>query len=194
MHGGPNSASGCPSHLQLQAEVSAHVGADSLCRLAVLPHSLCHGVVSDNAEGMRIQVEQQRKAAETLTSATRALEAKLAECKGKKDTLRARAMAAAASREIGDMLAGLDAGRSAMSAFNRMEEKVVALEAQADSALQMLPAADDVEMRFLALEGGISRSDVDDELVKMKIDMAGKSKPYMENFEGGRATINVRVQ
>jgi phage shock protein A len=64
------------------------------------------------------------------------LEQKLAEAKSKKDTLKARAKSAAASKQITEMIQGLDTS-SAMAAFDKMEEKVMALEAESEATLQV---------------------------------------------------------
>ena len=66
----------------------------------------------------------------------RTLEAKLVEAKSKKDTLKARAKSAATSKQISDMLQGLNSS-NAVVAFDRMEEKVMALESEAEATLQV---------------------------------------------------------
>ena len=66
----------------------------------------------------------------------RTLEQKLTEAKSKKDTLKARAKSAQTTRQINDMIQGLNTS-NAMTAFERMEEKVLSLEAQSDATLQV---------------------------------------------------------
>ena len=73
----------------------------------------------------------------------RMLESKLVEAKSKKDTLKARAKTAQTSRQIADMVQGLNTS-NAVTAFERMEEKVMSLEAEAESTLQ-------VSLAFLVL-------------------------------------------
>ncbi len=68
------------------------------------------------------------------------LEQKLTEAKSKKDTLKARAKSAAASRQINDMIQGLNTS-NALTAFEKMEEKVMALEAESEATLQVCIAA-----------------------------------------------------
>jgi len=68
------------------------------------------------------------------------LEQKLTEAKSKKDTLKARAKSAAASRQINDMIQGLNTS-NALTAFEKMEEKVMALEAESEATLQVRIAA-----------------------------------------------------
>ncbi len=69
-----------------------------------------------------------------LISNTRILESKLAEAKTKKDTLKARAASAKTSRQINEMLGNVSTGKTALEAFDRMEEKVMALEAESEAA------------------------------------------------------------
>ena len=66
----------------------------------------------------------------------RMLESKMVEAKSKKDTLKARAKTAQTSRQIADMVQGLNTS-NAVTAFERMEEKVMSLEAEADATLQV---------------------------------------------------------
>ena len=50
--------------------------------------------------------------------------------------LKARAKSAATSKQISDMLQGLNSS-NAVTAFERMEEKVMALEGEAEATLQV---------------------------------------------------------
>lgn len=68
------------------------------------------------------------------------LDQKLAEARSKKDTLKARAKSAQASKQISDMVQGLNTS-TAMAAFDKMEEKVMALEAESEATLQVCPCA-----------------------------------------------------
>lgn len=68
------------------------------------------------------------------------LEQKLAEAKSKKDTLKARAKSAAASKQITEMIQGLNTS-NALTAFEKMEEKVMSLEAESESTLQVFGKA-----------------------------------------------------
>ncbi|KAL4428577.1 hypothetical protein ABPG77_008889 [Micractinium sp. CCAP 211/92] len=150
-----------------RAELALNKGDEELAREALSRRKS----YQDNAAMLKSQLEQQSKAVDTIVGNMRVLENKLAEAKMKKDTLKARAQSAKSARAINDMVAGLDTS-SALGAFERMEEKVMSLEAQAE-AVQMLVAPDSVESKFRALEG----SDVDDELAKMRAQLgSGKVK------------------
>ena len=86
---------------------------------------------------MKVQLDAQVKAVDQLKGNTRMLENKLAEAKSKKDTLKARAKSASTSKQINEMLQGLNTS-SASSAFDRMEEKVMSLEGESEAAMQVL--------------------------------------------------------
>jgi hypothetical protein len=95
----------------------------------------------------------------------RILESKLSEAKSKKDTLKARAASAKTSKEVNEMLSSVGTS-SAYAAFERMEEKVMTLEAESE-AIAELPGVsgatgDDLDRKFAMLEG----DDVDSELVR----------------------------
>lgn len=173
-----------------RAELALQKGDDDLAREALTRRKS----YSAQAESMATQLEAQAKAADTLITNTRALEAKLVEAKSKKDTLKARAKSAAASKAVSDMVQGLNTSNAAV-AFERMEEKVLALEGEAE-ATAALSAPDDVDRRFAALEGG----GVDDDLARMKAGLAlgsGRSGPagaLPEGRAGGAAAIDVELE
>ena len=92
--------------------------------------------LQDNAKTMKVQLDAQTKAVDQLKGNARMLENKLADAKSKKDTLKARAKSANSSKQINEMLAGLNTG-SATAAFDRMEEKVMSLESESEAAMQV---------------------------------------------------------
>ncbi len=79
--------------------------------------------------------------------------------------LKARITTAKAQEQLQNMVSGMNTS-SAMSAFERMEEKVLMQEARAQSAGELAGA--DLETQFARLESG---SDVDDELAALKAQM-----------------------
>ncbi|DBA88895.1 TPA: hypothetical protein ACH3X2_000137 [Trebouxia sp. C0005] len=137
----------------------------------------------DNAKTMKVQLDAQVKAVDQLKGNTRMLENKLSEAKSKKDTLKARAKSASTSKQINEMLQGLNTS-SASSAFDRMEEKVMALEGESDAAMQ-LSTSDELEGKFARLEG----DDVDAELSAMKKGMLGNggSSKSKQSLPEGRS-------
>ena len=96
-----------------------------------------------------------------------ALEGKIAEAKTKKDMLKARAQAAQAQQQLQSAVGSIGTN-SAMAAFERMEEKVEAMEATGQAAAEL--AGTDLESQFAALEGG---NDVDDDLEALRTQLKG---------------------
>ncbi|CAK0781978.1 hypothetical protein CVIRNUC_005521 [Coccomyxa viridis] len=149
-----------------RAQLAVEKGDDELAKEALKRRKSNQ----ENADTMKAQLDQQRKAVDQLISNTKMLEGKLIEAKSKKDTLKARAKTAQTSRQIADMVQGLNTS-NAVSAFERMEEKVMSLEAEAESTLQ-LGTSDSLESKFQALEGG----DVEDELAALKKGTLGSGR------------------
>mmetsp|Transcript_29721 Transcript_29721/g.96850 ORF Transcript_29721/g.96850 Transcript_29721/m.96850 type:complete len:319 (-) Transcript_29721:63-1019(-) len=127
----------------------------------------------EKADSMKVQVEQQIKAADQLVENTRILEAKMAEAKSKKDTLKARAASAKTNQKVNEVMGSMS-GDSAFAAFDKMEEKVMAMEAEAD-AVGLLSAGGEsgLEDKFKALEG----NSIEDELAALKQKSLPKSGP-----------------
>ncbi|KAH7315549.1 hypothetical protein KP509_21G054600 [Ceratopteris richardii] len=124
----------------------------------------------DNAKALKSQLEQQTSVVEKLISNTKLLESKIQEAKSKKDTLKARAQSAKTAQRVNEMLGNINTS-SALGAFEKMEEKVMALEAEADALNQL--STDDLAGKFALLEGG---SSVDDDLDALKREMLGTKK------------------
>ncbi|KAK9819244.1 hypothetical protein WJX81_005542 [Elliptochloris bilobata] len=157
-----------------RAELALQKGDEELAREALKRRKS----YQENADSMKAQLSQQRAATNQLIANTKTLEAKLVEAKSKKDTLKARAKSAATSKQISDMLQGLNTS-NAVTAFERMEEKVMALESEAEATLQ-LGTSDALESKFKALEG----DDVDAELASMRRGMLGGSRARPSLPEG----------
>ena len=124
------------------------------------------------------QIDAQAASIDKLYEGMQMLESKILEAKSKKEQLAARARTAKSTQQVNDMLGGFT-GTTSMDAFERMEEKVSALEAAAEVSAEMstnkaLPgsAESDIEKQFKMLEAG---SSVDDELAKMKGLLQGSS-------------------
>merc|ERR1711933_200592 len=94
-----------------------------------------------------------------------ALERKIMEANSKKDQMKARVRTAKTTQKVNDMVSGLT-GRTSMDAFNRMEEKVLALEAAAEVSVDM---AKNAMNKALAPSSSSKDSDsVDKELEKLR--------------------------
>ncbi|KAL5576237.1 hypothetical protein UlMin_017936 [Ulmus minor] len=123
---------------------------------------------ADNANSLKAQLDQQKSVVENLVSNTRLLESKIQEARSKKDTLKARAQSAKTQTKVSELLGNVNTS-SALSAFEKMEEKVMAMESQAEALGQL--TADDLEGKFALLEG----SSVDDDLANLKKELSGSS-------------------
>jgi len=129
----------------------------------------------DKAETLRLQIDSQMAAINKLYEAMNALELKIREAASTKEQLVARARTAKTTAAVNDMLSGLT-GKTAMDAFNRMQEKVEALEMAAEALAEMslLPSMDlSLESDFRLLE---QSSAVDKELEEMKSRMNNETR------------------
>eukprot|EP00850_Spirogloea_muscicola_P010495 SM000062S19881 [mRNA] locus=s62:127886:130131:- [translate_table: standard] len=140
-----------------KARRALEVGEEELAKEALKRRK----TVEESAASLKLQLDQQRTVANKIQSSTRALEAKVAEARSKKDILQARAQSAKTSKFIGEVLGSVDTS-SALAAYQRMEEKVERLEAEADSLTQV--ASDDLQTRFAMLEA----DSVDGDLAALK--------------------------
>lgn len=121
----------------------------------------------DVATSLKAQLDQQSATVDTLKRNLIALEGKISEAKTKKDMLKARAGAAKANEQLQRTMGNMGTS-SAMGAFERMEDKVMQMEAQSQAAAELAGAT--LETQFAELEAG---SDVDDELAAMKAQLLG---------------------
>lgn len=126
---------------------------------------------ADTAATLKAQLDQQTVQVENLRRNLVALESKISEAKTKKNMLQARAKAAKANEELQKTLGGIDTS-SAMGAFERMENKVLEMEARSQAIGEL--GGYGIEQQFAQLE---SSSDVDDELALLKAQMSGGALP-----------------
>jgi phage shock protein A len=146
-----------------RAELALKKGEEDLAREALSRRK----TFQETATSLSAQVQGQDSQVETLKKSLVALEGKIAEARTKKDMLKARAQAAQAQQQLQSAVGNLGTN-TAMAAFERMEDKVEAMEASSQAAAELAGA--DLESQFMALEGG---SDVDDELASLRQRLAG---------------------
>ncbi|GMI04170.1 hypothetical protein TrLO_g9539 [Triparma laevis f. longispina] len=165
-----------------RAQIALKAGDESLAKEALTRRQ----VQEDKVAELTSQVEAQTASLEKLYEGMQLLESKILESKAKKDQMVARARTASSTKKVNDMLSGVT-GQSSVDAFERMEEKVEALEAAADVAEDMNASnllsggGGSVEAKFKELEGA---SAVDSELEKMKQSMLGGSSDDSKMLEG----------
>jgi phage shock protein A len=144
-----------------RAQLALSNGDENLAREALTRRNS----YQETVKAMQDQLTQQAGVVTKLKENMRTLESKIAEAKTKKDLYIARARSAQASQKINEMLGNVGTG-SALSAFERMEEKVMQLEAQSE-ALEEL-GSNELEKRYAALE---AEKAIDTELVAMKANL-----------------------
>ncbi|MBS3025772.1 MAG: PspA/IM30 family protein [Dolichospermum sp. DET50] len=144
-----------------RAQLALQQGNESLAREALTKRKF----YQETATTLISQIQQQKDVVAKLKQDMRTLELKLAEIKTKKDMYIARARSAEASYRLQEMLTGTST-TSSLGALERMEEKVLQIEAQSEAMSQL--GSDDLEKRFASLD---SYNDIDTELATMKTDM-----------------------
>ena len=147
---------------QQRAQVALQQGNETLAREALVRRQS----YADNAQALKDQLGQQTQIIAKLKQNMATLESKISEARTKKDMYIARARAAKASQDLNQSLDHVSTS-NALGAFERMEERVHQLEAEAD-AIAELSSGDDVEKQFAALE---SSSDINQQLEAMKMDL-----------------------
>lgn len=134
-----------------------------------------------NASALKQQLDAQKGVVDKLITNTRLLESKIQEAKSKKDTLKARAQSAKTATKVNEMLGNINTS-SALAAFEKMEEKVMSLEAESDALTQL--GTDDLSSKFAQLEADTG----DDELAKLKREMLSPPKSKKtEELPAGRS-------
>lgn len=173
-----NQAQSEADNWQRRAQLALQKGDEGLAREALSRKK----VQAETATALKTQLDQQSTTVDTLKRNLIALEGKISEAKTKKDMLKARASAAKANEQLQKTVGSLGTS-SAMSAFERMEEKVLQMEARSQAAAELAGA--DLESQFVQLESG---SDVDDELAAMKAQLLGGAAPSQAQLPGTPAT------
>jgi len=150
---------GNQSNLWLErAQLALKSGDEDLARKALTRKK----TFETSKESLNNQLKTQNEQIETLKRSLLALDTKIADAKNKKDMLKARAKAAEAQQKLQNSINSIG-NNSAMAAFEKMEEKVEAMEASSQAAAEL--AGIDLEAKFSALEGN---SDIDDEMDLLK--------------------------
>jgi len=148
-----------------RAQLALQKGDERLAREALVRRK----TYLETAAMIKAQMEQQHHVVDRLKLNMRQLEGKLSEAKAKKDLYIARARSAKAAEQLQQVLGNLNT-KGAWNAFEKMEEKVMQLEARSE-AFSELAEQNDLEKQFNALEAG---DDIDTELAAMKAQLLPK--------------------
>ncbi len=176
-----NQAQSQANQWQQRAQLALQKGEENLAREA-LQRKKNH---AETAAMLQNQLNGQNQQVDTLKRNLIQLESKISEAKTKKDMLKARMSSAKANQELQEQLGSINTG-GAMSAFDRMEEKVLQMEAQSEASYEL--GGSDLESQFAQLESG---SDVDDELAAMKAQISGGAEPQGQLPEGQASASEV---
>ncbi len=152
---------------QRNAQLALQKGDENLARQALERKK----TYTDSSTSLKASLDTQSTQVETLKRNLIQLESKISEAKTKKEMLKARITTAKAQEQLEGMVRGMNTS-SAMSAFERMEEKVLMQEARAQAGQEIAGA--DLESQFARLEGS---SDVDDELAALKAQILPPAAP-----------------
>ena len=128
-----------------KAQLAVEKGQDDLAKEALARRKS----FQETADGFKQQWTEQTAQVEQLKEALTQLESKILEAQTKKDLLIARSRRAKAETSIRTTLASMDAG-SALSEFERMEEKVEEQEARAKAYTEL--SQDSLDDRFKQME------------------------------------------
>jgi phage shock protein A len=151
-----------------RAQLALQKGDDNLAREALTRRKS----YQDTAEALQSQINQHSSIVLQLKQNMVKLESKLADAKTKKDMYIARARSAKASEKLNEMMGRVGAG-SAMAAFERMEEKVLQLEARSEAIAEL--SGNTLENQFKALES--DDGEIDEELAAMKAQLTAGALP-----------------
>jgi phage shock protein A len=171
---------------QQRARLALEKGNEDLAREALMRKKQQEDMAKALENQLRVQAENTAK----LYSSMQQLEAKITEAQAKKDEYITRARTAKTAIKVNEMLTSVDTS-SALTAFERMQEKVEMLESQAEVSRQMTGSGDaSLESQFRALEAG---DDVDAELNRMRRELRGDA-PFRA-LQGSRdADIDEEIQ
>lgn len=121
------------------------------------------------ADTLKTSYEEAAKLSGELKDKLHEMKDELREMKMKKDSLKARSESAKARAKVNHALSGI--GTGAKSGFDRMEEKVMRQEAEAESSEELRSTNKSLDDEIAALD---KKSSVDDELAALKAQLKSK--------------------
>ena len=148
-----------------RAQLALQKGDDDTARNALTRRQ----TYQQTEQTLRPQITQQREVVQQLKANMGQLESKIAEARTQKDMYIARARAAQSSVRLNEMMSGHAASTNA---FEKMEARVLDLEAQAEVSAAM--GTDSVEQTFAQLE---NQGNVEAQLAQLKSKMIEGGQP-----------------
>ncbi len=149
-----------------RAQMALEQGNEALAREALTKRK----AYQQSSTALAEQIGQQKTLVAKLKKDMQALELKISEAKTKKDMYIARARSAEASLRLQEML-GETGDTSSLKAFEKMEDKLLELEAKQEAIA--VSDTDELENKFASLS---ESDDVDAELSAMKAQLPGSTQ------------------
>jgi phage shock protein A len=168
---------------QEKAELALNSGKEDLARSALMRKKEADRIVKD----LEPAWESAKHTSESLKAQLQKLEQKLEEAKRKRTTLAARQHASEAKQQIYKTMNKLETGLNAQTKFDRMEDKVAAMEARTE-ALAELEDVSKLEQDFLELE---TDNEIEEELKKLKMKVGNTSSPQVSSIGKNKDTQNL---
>jgi len=172
---------------QSRAQLALEKGEENLARVALERRQ----IYNKNAAILETQIKEQKSAIDKLKEDMRLLEDKINEIKIKKDMYIARARGAEAANKIRELTSNFNS-QGSLRAFERMEEKIIELEAQ--SAAMGEIGIDSLESEFIKLE---KQNNIKPSLPKLQKKPEQEQKYTTESeldSELEKAAINVEIE
>ena len=152
---------------QEQATLAVQQGKDELARTALTLKKQAEASLADY-EGQLVEQEQ---AVADLQENLRALTEKLEKAKMERNNLVMRQRRAQTMKKANETVSGLSTS-DPMANIDRMKEKVERTEAEAKASKSMIATSNSVEDQLAELQKSKGATDVDDELARMKAELA----------------------
>ncbi|OAT80855.1 PspA/IM30 family protein [Desulfotomaculum copahuensis] len=147
-----------------QARVAVQQGRDDLARIALERKQ----TAQNNLESYQTQLADQEKAVAELRENYRLLEEKLNKAKAEREQLIIRQRRAKAMKQANEAVKEVSEG-SAMADFDRMRDKVMRTEAEAQAS--RVAVSSSLEDEFDQLKKSAGQQNVDDELARLKAEL-----------------------
>lgn len=152
-----------------RAETALRAGEEELAKEALVRRR----AITEKTDTLQANIESQGKSMEKLREGMESLQSAILANKAKKDEMVARARTAQSTKKVNDLMSGVG-GKGSVDAWERMQDKVESLEAEAEVSedmkegflgLEASSSGDPLLDSFKKLESGTG---VDDELEQMK--------------------------
>lgn len=147
-----------------RAQLAVQKGDEPMARDALTRRQ----TYAQSAHTLSAQIGEQKDIVQRLKANMSTLESKIADARTRKDMYIARARAAQSSARINEMI-GQVGTTGALGAFEKMETRVLDLEAQAEAMDELNSSS--VESQFAQLEGQGGQSTIDAQLAEMKTNL-----------------------